>query len=121
MVELCINPEIMVGAQSLGMLAIPIYAFSKAIKEQVRHEQGCMCAECGRYDRHLSIHHRVSQHQGGADNRKNAVGLCQEKCHPKYDELVLKEKIVYPDIPIEQAPIVLFRSPNYYKKYHRIY
>lgn len=87
--------------------------FSVELKETIRDEQDYKCDHCGRPAR-LSIHHKIPQRLGGADIRENGVGLC-ESCHEKWDELSF-EGIIYPGIPITEAPRELYKSDAYHEK-----
>lgn len=86
-------------------------SFGRRTKDQIKDEQGGRCADCGTKTR-LEAHHRVPQSMGGSDERSNGVGLCGPKandCHEKWDRLALEDGIIYPGIPIENAPRSLFR------------
>ena len=107
------EPAFFIGA-SLGLLAISLLSFSHAIKKQVREEQDGQCAKCAHKPKKLQVHHRVPEAMGGAGNRQNAVGLCPPD-HKYFDKLAVEQHIIYPNIPLSQAPDNLFKKHLRYK------
>lgn len=95
------------------ILGISSLVFSVEMKEHIREEQSYRCDHCGK-PRRLSIHHKIPQRLGGADIQENGVGLC-DSCHDKWDKLSF-EGIIYPGIPITEAPKELFKSDQYHEK-----
>jgi 5-methylcytosine-specific restriction endonuclease McrA len=98
--------RLLIPLSVIGLYAVAFGAFGKKLKRQVRQEQGGACAECGQSPCNLQIHHIVPQSRGGSDRRENAVGLCGEKdedCHEIWDQLALKQGIIYPGKPISEA------------------
>lgn len=95
------------------ILGISSLVFSVEMKEKIRDEQSYYCDHCGKKAR-LQVHHKIPQRLGGADIRENGVGLC-ESCHEKWDELSL-EGVIYPGIPITEAPRELYKSDAYHEK-----
>ncbi len=77
------------SAFSLALIGISFFAFSRALKEQVRTEQHNRCADCGRKVKKLQIHHIIPRSLGGLDTIDNAIGLCAQD-HKKWDDLAFK-------------------------------
>jgi predicted restriction endonuclease len=84
------------------MITGSVFAFNTKVKQQVREEQGHACAVCGQKGC-IQIHHIVPQCLGGADERENAVGLCGTH-HLDWDVQTIKNGVMYPGMPIEEAP-----------------
>ncbi len=104
--------ELIVATQLalLGVLAVSTLNFSTMQKRKIRERQNYTCAEdgCEVQDLSLQIHHRVPLSKGGDDVVENGVGLCKDH-HKVYDELALKEKMIFPNIPFTEAPRNLYR------------
>lgn len=104
---MCVQPEIMVGIQSLGLLAIG-WRFSHLQKEIIKANYNDRCAETGT-KRHLEVHHIVPVSLGGADIIENGVPLTT-RVHKPWDEKTIEDGICYPGVPIDQVPHNLFTS-----------
>ncbi len=91
-----------------------IWSFSPATRAKIIESQGGRCAECGS-TRHLQCHHRVPQCASGRDTAPNGVALCP-KDHHYWDNMTLNEGIMYPGIPLENAPGGLIENKNKFKK-----
>ena len=102
--------ERVAGAAILGMAVYELskFSFSYETRMRVRREQHNLCADCHR-PAFLEIHHRVPQSMNGANNRRNAVGLCHE-CHQEWDKLAKNEGVVFPGKLLEQLSVRFFKS-----------
>jgi len=103
------NEAVLIGA-TLGLLALSFCSFSKATKRQVIEEQNGIDPTTGQKCK-LTIHHRLPMVLGGNDTRENAIGL-ERSVHTVWDNKALHEGIIYPGIPIKEAPEELFRLPR---------
>ena len=91
-----------------------VYAFGSATKQKIIEASGGRCAECGS-TRHLQCHHKVPQCLGGKDTAENGVALCQND-HLYWDNSTLRDGVMYPGIPLENAPGGLIGNKNVFKK-----
>jgi len=107
-----LSPEIILGAESLGILAL---AFSRLLKELIKEQQNYKCDKCGKKTT-LQVHHKVPQCLGGNNSPENAVALCPN-CHLDADNNAILYGIVYPDILIEEVDGGLFENYSKLKKY----
>jgi cytochrome c553 len=89
-----LKPILEVGITAFALYGLSFLAFSKELKQQVRKEQGGICADCGDKPKKLEIHHIIPQSMKGKDTRDNAVGLCSD-CHEKWDALALFKGIFF--------------------------
>lgn len=70
-------------------------SFPKDVREDVRHEQGRRCADCGEYHSSLQTHHVLPSSMYGSIDRRNAVGLCP-RCHQRHDrEAICNGRLFY--------------------------
>lgn len=91
-----------------------VYAFSGTTKAKIIERQEGRCAECGSTG-HLQCHHRVPQCMGGNDTEANGVALCPSD-HKFWDNMTLKEGIMYPGRPIQNAPFGLIKSMRIFRR-----
>lgn len=77
------------------------------VRHQVKSEQNGCCAATGIKSSNLEMHHELPKSFGGSNNRVNIVGLLGEKdtvdVHEIFDELVLREGIMFNGKPISKA------------------
>jgi len=115
MIERVITPEnITLGVEALGLLSLA-FAFSNKLKLQVKEEQNYKCDNCGKDFKYLQCHHRIPQCYSGNDTRENCIALCSN-CHVIADNKAIVEGIIYPNIPISEAPTNLFKNKNVREK-----
>jgi len=91
-----------------------VYAFSNSTKREVIEAQGGRCADCGKIG-HLQCHHKVPQSLGGRDTKENAVALCRDD-HLFWDNSTLRDGIMYPGKPLQEAPGGLIEDKNKFKR-----
>lgn len=103
-----------------------VWSFSSDTRAQIKEKTGGKCAQCGS-TKHIECHHKIPHAFGGKDSVENGVALCGDKsrdCHEEWDEKALKRGVIYPGIPIEQAPVSLFKNQqarrSALKRFHRL-
>lgn len=92
--------------------------FPEGIRRDVRHDQRNRCAYCGTlcrgqqfHEPRLEVHHNVPRSVGGANNRRNAVGLCGKHpdggcgCHAVFDQLYFDRQKTFTTIMMEEGRI----------------
>jgi len=92
--------EIPVMMGYIGLVGIG-FAFSNAVKHEVRRRQKGICSMCGQRA-FLQVHHIIPQCQDGLDEIENAIGLCEE-CHNEADFEALKLHIYLEPIHGERS------------------
>ena len=96
------------GAE-IGLFVLALTAcFDPQTKFEIKKKQKGRCADCNRKEAYLPVHHKVPQCLGGSDNAVNAVALCGS-CHLKWDNLAMREHIIFPGIPMNQADPAQFK------------
>lgn len=96
------------------MIRGTVYAFSNEVKEQARRRAGGKCEMCHNPGI-LQVHHMVSQVAGGTDNLDNAVVLDRD-CHLYWDNRTLRDGVMYPGIPLANAPEELIHDRHKFQK-----
>lgn len=103
-----------------------VWSFGSGTKQEIKQKTGGRCAQCGS-SQHIECHHIVPHCLGGRDSVDNGIPLCGDRsrdCHEEWDEKALKQGVIYPGVPIEQAPTTLFKNPqarrSALKRFHRL-
>lgn len=98
----------------VGIVFGSLWSFKPSVRHEIRERYGYRCAQCGSTE-HLQCHHIIPHTLGGRDCADNGVLLCGEggrDCHEEWDRKALKQGIIYPGIPIQDAPHNLFKNEN---------
>lgn len=123
------NKGIKILSIALPLIAISLFGFKPAVKQEALEKQHGICPVCGeKLSGKCEGHHALPKSRGGNNSVENCLivhGSKGRDCHEAKDQEALKEGLIFippngPIVPIMEVPDSL-KAPSFFRKMGNIY